>query len=131
MTMQDYKKQFPDEPLFAEGLLKEQNEKREATLDKYHTDENGKRTHYLTLEKCIAKYGESEGLRIWNEHKRKCTSTLENFTRKYGAEEGQKRYERKCAKMRCKRTLEYFINKYGEEEGNRMHKEYHDKLKGF
>lgn len=131
MTMQDYKRKFPDEPLFAEGLLKEQNEKREATLDKYHTDENGKRMHYLTLEKCIAKYGESEGLRIWNEHKRKCTSTLENFTRKYGAEEGQKRYERKCAKMRGKRTLEYFINKYGEEEGNRLHKEYHDNLKGF
>lgn len=130
--MQDYKRKFPDEPLFAEGLLEEQNEKREATLDKYHTDENGKRTHYLTLEKCIAKYGESEGLRIWNEHKKNCSSlSLNNIVRKYGKERGQKIYEQRCQKMRGKRTLEYFINKYGEEEGKRHHKEYHNKYIGF
>lgn len=132
MTMQDYKKQFPDEPLFAEGLLEEQTEKREATLDKYHTDENGKRTHYLTLEKCIAKYGESEGLRIWNEHKKRCSSlSLDNLVRKYGQEKGQQLYEKRCRQMRGKRTLEYFIDKYGEEEGKRRHKEYHDQRKGW
>lgn len=132
MTMQDYKKQFPNEPLFAEGLLEEQNEKREATLDKYHTDENGKRTHYLTLAKCIEKYGESEGLRIWNEHKKKTASvSLPNLIRIYGLEKGTKLYNERCVKMRVKRTLEYFINKYGEDEGKRLHKEYHDKYKGF
>ena len=132
MTMQDYKRQFPNESLFAEGLLEEQNEKREATLDKYHTDENGKRTHYLTLEKCIAKYGESEGLRIWNDSKSKRGSlSLDNLVRKYGEEKGQQLYEKRCRQMRGKRTLDYFVAKYGEEEGKRRHKEYHDKYIGF
>ena len=131
MTMQDYKKQFPDEPLFAEGLLQEQSEKREATLDKYHTDENGKRTNYITLEKCIVKYGESEGLRIWNEIKHKMAQTLPNLIKKYGVEEGTKRYEKRCQRMRGKRTIEYFVKWYGEEEGRRRHKEFHDKYIGF
>lgn len=131
MTMQDYKKQFPDEPLFAEGLLEEQTEKREATLDKYHTDENGKRTHYLTLEKCIAKYGESEGLRIWNDIKHRIGQTLPNLIQKYGIEEGTKRYEKRCQRLRGKRTIEYFVKWYGEEEGKKRHKEYHDKYIGF
>ena len=129
--MQDYKKQFPDEPLFAEGLLEEQTEKREATLDKYHTDENGKRTHYLTLEKCIAKYGESEGLRIWNDIKHRIGQTLPNLIQKYGIEEGTKRYEKRCQRLRGKRTIEYFVKWYGEEEGKKRHKEYHDKYIGF
>ena len=131
MTMQDYKKQFPDEPLFAEGLLEEQTEKRESTLDKYHTDENGKRTHYLTLEKCIAKYGESEGLRIWNDIKHRMGQTLPNLIQKYGIEEGTKRYEKRCQRLRGKRTIEYFVKWYGEEEGKKRHKEYHDKYIGF
>ena len=121
---------FPNESLFAEGLLEEQNEKREVTLDKYYTDENGKRTHHLTLEKCITKYGESEGLRIWNEHKKRCSSlSLDKIVRKYGNEKGQQIYEKRCQRLRGKRTLEYFINKYGEEEGKRRHKEYHDQRK--
>ena len=132
MTMQDYKTQFPDEPLFAAGLLEEQNEKREATLEKYHTDENGKRTHYLTLEKCIAKYGKADGLRIWNEYKAsKASLSLDNLIRKYGKEKGQELYEKRCKQMRGKRTLEYFIARYGEEEGKQRHKEFHDKYIGF
>jgi hypothetical protein len=100
-------------------------------LDKYHTDENGKRTHYLTLEKCISKYGESEGLRIWNNHKKKCALTLENLVRKYGKEDGRKRYEQKCFRDRRKRTLEYFVGIYGEIEGQKHYQEYRNKLKKF
>lgn len=78
------------------------------------------------------KYGESEGLRIWNEHKKKTASiSLPNLIRIYGLEKGTKLYNERCVKMRGKRTLEYFMNKYGEDEGKRMHKEYYDKRKGL
>ena len=41
ITQQQYKEQFPNAPLFAEGLLEEQRDKREATISIRCVDENG------------------------------------------------------------------------------------------
>jgi hypothetical protein len=44
-------------------------------------------------------------------------NTLENFIRKHGQEEGDKRFKSYCEKQAYSNTLEYMIKKYGEEAG--------------
>ena len=129
-----------------------------------------KRANYaMTLNKMIDKYGEDEGTKRWNsycarqaetntlEYKQKTYGwtekqfkeynksravTLKNLIKKYGEDEGIKRWNSYCARQaetkswaymvenfgiekardinkRKSLTLENFIQKYGEEEGNK------------
>lgn len=130
ITQQEYKKLYPNEPLFADGLLEEQKQKREKTLNEHYVDENGKRTNIFTLEKCLQKYGE-DGYKIWNEIYDKVGTSLTKFIKRHGEDEGLIRYNNFCEKLRGKRTLEYFINKYGNECGEQKYKEYHKKFKNY
>ena len=62
MTQQEYKCKFPDAPIFSDGLLDLQKEKREATIVERYGDNKKKRT----LSNFICQYGEEEGTKRWN-----------------------------------------------------------------
>lgn len=98
----------------------------------------------LTEEKFIKKYGEEEGKIRWqsycnkqaitntfeykhekygwtkeqfDEYNKSRAVTLENMIKKYGEEEGLKKFNNYSNRQRYTNTLEYFIITYGEEEG--------------
>ena len=76
------------------------------------------KTRAITLKNQIAKYGEEEGTKRFNEYcelQKYVGCKLEYFIEKYGEVEGKKKYEEVNAKKSL--TVDTFINKYGEEEG--------------
>jgi hypothetical protein len=96
----------------------------------------------FSKEKCIKKYGEGEGVRIWEERQEKWLKTLhENndieeinqkkgiyehvMVEKYGEKEGKKKY--KDWYLKTSPSLENFKSLYGEEEGKKKYNEYRDK----
>lgn len=107
----------------------------------------------LTKEKFINMYGEDEGKKRWDSYCKKQSETntyeykhekygwtkeqfdeynksraitIENMIKRYGEEEGIKRFNEYVDKQRYTNTLEYFINTYGEEEGNKKWKNFND-----
>lgn len=75
-----------------------------------------------TLQSFIRKYGENEGNKRWNNYcnKQRYTNTFEYKHSKYGmTEEEFKQFNKSRA---C--TLENFINRYGEDEGNKRWENY-------
>lgn len=99
----------------------------------------------LTEEKFINMYGEEEGLRRWDDYRKKQSITntfeykqekygwtkeqfdefnksravtIENMVKKYGEEEGVKKFNDYCDRQRYTNTREYFIKEHGEEKGN-------------
>lgn len=106
--------------------------------------ELAKTNQSLTIEKMINKYGEEEGTRKWDEYCQKQaytnsfeykkekhgmtadeydkynksrSNTIENFIKRYGEEEGTRKWNEYIEKERYSNSLEYFITTYGEEEG--------------
>lgn len=106
--------------------------------------ENYKKGCARTEEFFVNKYGESDGLRRWNEyrHKQSITNTFEykakvygwtreqfdeynksravtlkNLVKKYGEVEGKIRWENYCKRQAYTCTIEYYIEKFGEEQG--------------
>ena len=105
----------------------------------------------IVLEKLIIDYGEEIGRQKWNhylykqaltntkeykmkvhgmssqevdEYNRSRAVTLDNMVKKYGREEGTKRYNEYCSRQQyagCQ--LEYFIEKYGDELGTKKYNE--------
>jgi len=70
----------------------------------------------VTLENCIQKHGEKEGLKIWNsyiEKQKDAGCSLKYFKEKYGEIEGKKIYEDLNKKKA--NTLEGFLLRYGED----------------
>jgi len=77
----------------------------------------------------INKHGEKKGKQKFNEWRKKISgprkssikgiSKLDLFVKKYGEEEGTKRYKTFCANVSAKgiNSLNFYIEKYGEEEG--------------
>jgi hypothetical protein len=78
----------------------------------------------MTKEKLIKKYGEEEGIKRFEEFRQKSAQTLENFTKRYGEEEGQLRHQMFLKKIKTGGSLEGFIGRYGEEEGLKKYSEY-------
>jgi len=60
---------------------------------------------------------EAEAQRMMDEWFSLKACTIENFTRKYGKEEGVRRFEVYCDKQAYSNTLEYMVKKYGVEKG--------------
>ena len=104
-----------------------------------------------TKESFIKSYGETEGLKRWNEYCRKQAETntleykkekygwseeqfdrynksravtLENMVVRHGEAEGHKKWDEYCAKQRYTCSLEYFVKQYGETEGNIKYQDY-------
>jgi hypothetical protein len=61
----------------------------------------------------VRKYGEDEGSRRYESFRNKCKISLSNFIRIYGPEEGLKKFQ--SFKKDCSGSLENFIKRHGEE----------------
>jgi very-short-patch-repair endonuclease len=60
----------------------------------------------------INKYGEREGLRMWNDHKSKFGKTKDELRIKYGDD-----YVKNLSKKKSTFNLQYYIDKYGDIDG--------------
>ncbi len=108
-------------------------------------------SHGVNKEKLLLRYGEEEGLKRWNhycskqaetntfaykhkkygitkkefeEYNASRAVTLNNMIKRYGEEEGLKRWNEYCKKQSYVGvSKEYFIEKYGEEKGIKKYKE--------
>lgn len=96
----------------------------------------------ITKSNLISKYGEDEGMRRWEEYRKKQSDTnkfdykaakygwtleefddynrsravtVENLIKKYGMEEGLDRWDSYCEKQRLTKSKEYVISTYGEQ----------------
>lgn len=90
------------------------------------------KTRAITLENQIAKYGEEEGTKRFNDYCDKQSyagNKLEYFIEKYGEKEGFIEYEKVNAKKAI--TLENMVRLYGEEEGVRLYENYFKKHSVF
>lgn len=79
----------------------------------------------VTLNNMIRRYGEEEGTKRFNNYKNKQSYVgckLEYFIEKYGEEEGTKKFNQ--INKQKGMTLDNFIRKYGEEEGSKKFQEY-------
>jgi hypothetical protein len=65
----------------------------------------------------IKKYGEIEGLRLWEERKKKSAITEQNLIEKYGEIEGKSRWNSYKNKLKIRGTLDWYIQKYGKVDG--------------
>jgi len=75
------------------------------------------RQNTSSLAALIRKYGEEEGSKKYQEYGKKKANTLESFIRRHGKEEGSRLYEKWMAFCRYNGTLQFFVDKYGEIEG--------------
>lgn len=124
MTQQEYKQQFPEAPIFSDGLLDLQKEKREATIfERYGNDTT---IYKVTKETFIKNNGEEKGTQMWSEflEKRKHQSSLEWYCNKYGLEEGKKLYEERCQSRIGIGSLNWYCDKYGEDEGTNKYNKF-------
>ncbi len=84
-----------------------------------------KRSFGNTLKGQIKKYGKEEGTRRYNEMNSKKAHTLENFIRIHGETKGREMYKSTMTKKGA--SLENFQNKYGIEEGLKRYNEWKSK----
>ena len=107
----------------AENMKKEMTDKGINTLKtKYTPDElniiNKKKATNSKVA-YIKKYGEEQGILLWNEHsiKRMSLNSLNGYIDRYGLEQGTIKYNEFIQHMSTVHTLEYHIKKYGKEQG--------------
>jgi hypothetical protein len=108
----------------------------------------------ITLENLILKYGENEGAERWNSYKNKQAYsnsleykqkkfgwsedqfndynssraiTIKNMIKRYGEEEGIKRWESYCERQAYTNTKQYFVETYGNDAGLEKFKEVNKK----
>lgn len=124
-------------PLIFRGISEEDVKKNSSRYDaaslesfiKHHGEEEGRRKYeeYTAFQGVKNTYEYKRDHKGWtkeqfNEYNRSRAVTLENMQRRYGEEEGRKRFNAYCqwqAYAGC--ALEYFQNLYGEEEGLRRY----------
>jgi len=99
---------------------------------KYPDSWKEKLHHYMlsyktsnSLEGYIKKYGEEEGTKKWELRKinRKISNSLEGYIKKYGEEEGTKKWNDKSKKHKYRMSKQYYIDVYGTKIGEQLSKE--------
>lgn len=92
---------------------------------------------YETKEYNIWVYGETEGLKIYNEKiiRRKESNKRRGFSlkeciRRYGKEKGTEMFNKRIEQLKQQNTIERYITKYGEEEGPIKWKHYCESIAG-
>lgn len=126
ITQQEYKNMFPDEPLFADGLLELQKKNRENTILEKYTKNNINIHDAASLDFYIRKYGDNE--ETYQKYKDRCEKSGYIFSKQYfidsfGEDEGNKFFKERFDHIKYSKSLEGLIEKYGEEEGNKIFKE--------
>lgn len=79
------------------------------------------------LDNFIRKFGEDEGRKRYDEYRKKISRSEKSCIQLYGEEEGRKRYAEICANQG--QSLEKFIKLYGEDEGTKRYNEWKDNCK--
>jgi hypothetical protein len=93
----------------------------------YYVRDNIRPKDSSSLKSHIARYGEVEGTRMFNEKTSKCVQSLEKFIKKYGVSEGTAQYKLYCVSKT--HTLESYIMRYGDDHGPKRWREYWDNTK--
>lgn len=75
----------------------------------------------VTLEKCIERYGETDGRKKWEQICNAKRIGKDFYVNKYGEEQGSQIWDEICKKKRM--NLDQYIMKYGDELGRQKHKE--------
>lgn len=86
-----------------------------------------KRQNTSSLESFIRKYGEEEGKKRYQISNKKKSNTLENFIKRHGEDEGTLRYNRFIQNVKYSLSLKYYIDRYGVEEGRKKYTEINKK----
>ena len=78
-----------------------------------------KRKASNSLENCIHKYGNDQGIKIYSDRieKLKNNVSLNGYITRYGIEIGTKLYKEFCDKVKIQNTLDGYIERYGHEKG--------------
>lgn len=93
--------------------------------------ESYNKSRAVTLENLIKKYGQEEGTRRFDSYREKqkdAGNTLDYFVKKYGADLGLEKYTEVCRQKGI--TLNNLIRKYGEEAGESKYEQFLEKTKG-
>ena len=90
---------------------------------------NNRKSTVFSKDKCYAIYGRTKGEEKWQEYRKSIAMTLDNQIKKYGIEEGTKRFNSYCKKHVAGVKLEYFVEKYGTIEGEIIYKKVNDSKK--
>jgi len=77
-----------------------------------------------TKEYFVKTFGKKIGLQKWKELNNKKRLSLENMIRKYGEEEGKKKWKAFCEKNSYTNSIEYYIETYGKEEGTKRYEKW-------
>jgi hypothetical protein len=116
---------FPKYDMLNKGKIF--NTSNELTIYAFNLSNNDKSLYKtgVTLNRLVQKYGEEEGNKKWKDYldKQSKTNTFEYKKQKYGWSETEFRKYNKSRGI----TLSNLIKKYGEEEGNKKWKDYLDK----
>lgn len=120
-------------------LSKSGKESRLKYIEKYGLDEY-KRTHCISLENLIKKYGEEEGNKRWLKYleKQSFANSIEGYISRYGEDEGKQKWYEYIEKQRKSNkngsehfkyinSINYYIDTYGEELGKIKYEEYKQK----
>lgn len=81
-----------------------------------------------SIEKMIKKYGIDEGTKRYNDANAKRAGTLENYIAKYGIDEGTKRHNSRIENDKIKGTLTGYISRYGKDAGTEKYNEKNSRL---
>ena len=76
----------------------------------------------------IKKYGEIEGLRLWEERKKLSAITEDNLIKKYGLEECSLRWLSYKNKLKIRGTKKWYVDKFGDKDGTTKWLEKNSKL---
>ena len=112
---------------------------RLAYIEKYGKEEY-KKTHCVSLENLIKKYGEEEGNKRWLKYleRQSFANSIEGYISRYGEDEGKQKWYEYIEKQRKSNkngsehfkyinSINYYINTYGEELGKIKYEEYKQK----
>lgn len=128
-SLTEYKIKYPNAILVDEETAKISSVTKSGLLKKYGEEEGNKRWESYRNKQSISntyeykknKFGMTE--KEFDEYNKNRSSTKENFIKRYGEEEGNKKwYNYTTLQKYVGSSLEYFQEKFGEEEGNKRWK---------
>ena len=122
--------------LYRERNSNSNKQSRLKFIEKYGIEEY-RRTHCISKENFIKKYGEKIGLNKWQQYlnKQSFANSIEGYIFRYGEIDGQKKWQEYIEKQQNSNhntsdhfkyinSIKYYIDTYGEEIGNIKYKEY-------
>lgn len=135
-STKEYHEKYPDAPLTSDSVKSQMAHSESSFKARYGNDIGSEKwkeycsklSEKGTLEGFLKK-GKTED--EWREFNKSRAVTLENLSKKYGPEEGKKRFESYCElQHKVGKTLDWYIETYGEENGTSRYLEV-NKSKGI